>query len=630
MTNSNREQQQQSQKEKTAELAELRQLKERLAINAEWQRSILETAGDAIISFDHEGTILTCNNAAAQMFGYPVEELPGRDATILLPEPDDTGHHLFLNRYFNNSLESGPNSKRDGFGRRRNGSTFPFDCVVSKMSFEGEDIFTAIIRDTSREKALEADRRQAHDEIRQILDTAADGIRIINEDFIVVQANQTFCTLAGTTWDMVVGQKCYKSFPGAACDTAECPVRQIFSGVHHIDCEVDKVRMDGSTVPCLLSVNPFIGTNGELKGIIEDFRDISEIKKTERALLEAGEKAAIASHAKSLFIANMSHELRTPLNSIQGMTYLLERNSLTPEQKKHILQLSQATQSLLAIVDTILDFSSLDREEMTLTHEEFNLENLVEDLESRFSEQCRQKGLVFTASLAKDLPLSLIGDPRRLQQLLSLLIDNGIKFTNRGDIDLIITLDKENEEEILLSFSVKDTGVGMTPEEQVLALEPFTQLDGSSTRFQGGIGLGLSLATKLLFLMNSELLIDSQPGQGSVFSFSLSFRRGAGTEERSKTRLVLQETREEPCDLAEPVKAEQESNQAISLFRELASLLRAADIQSKQVVKVLVACPHTPEIEEKLLLLEKAVTGYDFEQAENILAAIAGKSGFSL
>lgn len=628
MTNGNKKQQQHSQKEtmaELAELAELKLLKERLAVNAQWQRSILETAGDAIISFDREGTILTCNNAAGQMFDYPVEKLPGRDATILLPEPDDTGHHLFLNRFFNNSLESGPDSKRDGFGRRRNGCIFPFNCVISKMSFEGEDIFTAIIRDTSREKVLEADRMQAHDEIRQILDTAADGIRIINEDFIVIQANQTFCTLAGATRDMIVGQKCYKSFPGAACDTADCPITQIFSGVQHIECEVEKVRMDGSTVPCLLSVNPFIGTNGEVKGIIEDFRDISEIKKTERALLEAGEKAAVASHAKSLFIANMSHELRTPLNSIQGMTYLLEKNSLTPEQEKHILQLSQATQSLLAIVDTILDFTSLDHEEITLTHEEFNLGNLVEDLESALSKQCRQKGLVFTASLAKDMPLSLVGDPQRLQQILSLLIDNGIKFTNRGSVDLVITLDKTNEEEIFLSFAVKDTGVGMTPEEQILALDPFTQLDGSATRSQGGVGLGLSLATKLLSCMNSTLLIDSQPGLGSVFSFSLTFGPGAGTEKKSNARPVFQEAKEEPSNFAE-----QESDQAISLFRKLASLLHDADIQSKQVVKMLVACPHTPEIEEKLLLLENAVTGYDFEQAEDILAAIAGKCGFSL
>ena len=614
--------------EESKELAELQQLLKRLENNTSWYRTILETAGEGIISFDDEGTILSFNPAAEQIFGLGADELVGRDISLLLPE-----------------LELKKDGRHQVSGRRGDGSLFPTDCAISTMSFDGHTIYTAILHDVTKQRAIEADRNQAYEQIRQILDTSADGMRIIDRDFIVFQANRTFARLAGLDMAQVIGKKCYEMFPGAACNTPDCPVTRIFSGTGHYRAEVLKRRTDGSWIPCLLSANPYISDTGEVLGVIEDFRDISELKALNEALRTARDKENRASEAKSLFIANVSHELRTPLNSIQGMAYLLACSPLQPEQAKQLQAISLAADRLLELVNDILDFSNLDCGKLQLTHHPFHFDEIAQTLAADFTRQCRQKGLEFIMTVSPQAPRTLIGDGHRLQQVLDHLLANAVKFTSTGHVSMESSLAHAEGEDVVLSFRVEDSGKGMDQKELQLALESFSQVDGSSTRSQGGIGLGLSLVNKLIGIMGGELHIDSMPGQGAIFSFTAAFRLPTGNESTVDPASSRVDEKQPLCHPG-PETAEVTSYQAPTgtagfeedsagelppdLVRQLTDMLRNADIRSKQVLAELARQPHGPEMAEKLRQLEIAVAGYDFERAEELLAKLAPQGVNSL
>lgn len=620
--------------DKEQEMVELKKLQKRLGLNADWYRSILETARDAIISVDHEGTLLTCNRAGQQLFGYGAEELIGRDASMLFPKPDQPEGHQYLDRFLCSHPEGSIEEHSEALGLRKDGSLFPLDSIVGRMSFEGETICTAILRDITWLKKIEAERNLAHEQIKQILDTAADGMRIINGDFVVIQANQTFASLAGLDLKEVIGKKCYESFPGAACDTQGCPVTQIFRGVEHIECEVVKKRMDESEVPCLLSANPYLSETGEILGVIEDVRDITAIKANAVALREAGEEVAKASQVKSLFIANMSHELRTPLNNIQGMTYLLENSPLNPEQQKQLASVIGSTTSLQTMINDILDFSSLDRGELRLKPESFNLMELQDTLTTIFSEQCRQKGLQYSSVIVSEVPVSLFGDSGRLQQVLSHLLANAVKFSNSGDIVLTITVSCAQGRKITLLFTVKDSGQGMDAEEQRLALEFFRQVDGSSTRSQGGVGLGLSLVQKLIDIMGGVLHIDSQAGRGSTFSFTADFARSAGGIKAATAvqghppAAQLPEQREQK----EPIVSTRQPDPALlaRLFPELAKLLQKNDPSARTIFSQIKDKAEMMGQEEDFVQLGQLISRYDFEAALDALSRLAKQQNVSI
>ncbi|HEY0845262.1 MAG TPA: CHASE domain-containing protein [Noviherbaspirillum sp.] len=281
------------------------------------------------------------------------------------------------------------------------------------------------------------------------------------------------------------------------------------------------VRSDGSRLPVQLTISAIRGVRGEITGYVGIARDITEERRTKEELEAAMRQAESASQAKSNFVANMSHELRTPMNAVLGMAYLMGNTPLSPDQHKYLDMIRTSGQSLLNILNDILDFSKIEAGRMELSPVRFGLDDVLNAMTTIVGINAGEKDLELSLGVDPDVPAWLIGDALRLQQVLVNLAGNAIKFTPRGEVTILVDLAERTEQTAMLRIRVRDTGIGMTDEQQKGLFSAFYQADSSTTRRFGGTGLGLAISSRLVDMMGGRIDVKSTLGKGSEFTVTL-------------------------------------------------------------------------------------------------------------
>jgi PAS domain S-box-containing protein len=356
-----------------------------------------------------------------------------------------------------------------------------------------------------------------------------------------VRFNKAGERLLGYPREEFIGKDVHDMFPKDEADFFALKDRAVLESRQMVDVPEEPVHTrHGPRLVHTMKI-PILDVHGVPQFLLGISRDITEQKQADEELrrhrehledmilertaelVVAKEQADAANQAKSDFLANMSHEIRTPMNAILGMSYLALQSGLDPQQLHYVQRVHGAAESLLGIINDILDFSKIEAGKLDIEAIPFNLGDVMDGLANLVGISAEEKGLELLFAQPPDLPMALVGDPSRLGQVLLNLGFNAVKFTARGEVVVGVDVVERSDTAVRLRFEVRDTGIGMTPEQQRRLFQPFSQADASTSRRYGGTGLGLAISRHLVRLMGGEIEVDSTHGTGSRFHFSLRF-----------------------------------------------------------------------------------------------------------
>ncbi len=491
--------------------------------DAALRNAVIDAALDCIIMMDQDGRIVEFNPAAEKVFGYSRDEAIGAKlADLVVPEDLRGAHSSGLSRYLKTGEHKVLNQRVEVPAVNKAGDKLLVELAISPVEFDGQTFFSGYLRDITEANAAREKLRASEERFQSLFELSPDAIVVINSKGEIVDANSRACEVVGLEKSALLKKSALEFVPEDQLPHASGGMMSAAEG-DTVKVQVDFLNASGARIPTeVVGCQIDTETGPVFHGVV---RDISERIASENQLRMAKEAAEQANAAKSDFLANMSHEVRTPLNGVIGSLSLIDRSDLDTERASLIKTAERSAETLLTLIDDVLDLSRIEAGEIDLEESPFAPSEFSTIITELFAPAADKKSVDLTTRL--NVPEGLMkADIGKIRQVLVNLVGNALKFTQRGQVHVGIEY-LGNDAEGELKFEVRDTGIGISKSDQVRLFDRFKQADSSRSKAHGGAGLGLAICKELVAIMDGTISVSSAPGVGSTFSFSVPVRRSA-------------------------------------------------------------------------------------------------------
>jgi PAS domain S-box-containing protein len=499
-------------------------------------KNLVEDSGVGLLTTDLNGNITFINKRITGFTGFEREEIIGRHFSSLVEQEwaqmiiDDFKKHFQVKEYEWN-IEFPLKVKSGDIIWVEQSSTVLFEDGQPRG-------FQSILKDTTEKRRIETELKKIGEEreetqfrLQSILDNTPLIIFIKDLEGRHLLANKSYREAFDFTRDQIIGKTDFELVDEKDAARYKEIDEYVIREQKNVEIE-ETIQQNGITKNLLIVKFPLFDKDNNLYGIGGIASDITERYLYGMHLIEAKSKAENAEQLQEQFLANMSHEIRTPMNGIIGMTNILMSTSLNEEQKDFVNVIKKSSDSLLVLMNDILDLSKIKAGKLRIEKIDFRLRETLEQTINTFRVLIKEKGITLRVSVDLDVPDSLTGDPHRLNQILNNLLSNAIKFTSKGEINLEIKAGKKYKNEVGLTFSVSDTGIGIPQEKLEHIFESFSQAESGTSRKFGGSGLGLTITKKLIEMQEGSIKVTSQPGKGTTFTFTIHYDIATHTVEK--------------------------------------------------------------------------------------------------
>lgn len=593
----------------------IRRLVNTLVDLEEQSRLILSSVNDGIVGVDQDSQTIFVNHAVSSLLGYTSEELYNQSLHNLIHYKHSNGreHSIENCPVIQTTHDGEPRTVEDDVLWRKDGTPVPVEYDTTPIYRDNKLVGAVMVfRDITARRATENALREASYQQQAIFDSATIGIAFM-QGRTFRKCNLKFYELVGYNQDELIGQTTRCLYLNSDVYNE---VGQAYANLKHGEIyqrTIEFQRKDRSRFWCHLSGSIIIPGNLSY-GTVWTLRDITLEREALESLQRSKNMAETAMRMKSEFLANMSHEIRTPMNAIIGLSsHLIVDTELTSHQHDCLQRIEDSSQHLLSILNNIIDLSRIEAGKMTMDQREFKLSKIFDIVAGEIAAKSRAKGLKFSYVVAPEVPNDLIGDASQLKRILVNYADNAIKFTEQGEISLHVGVREQGDQDVLLHCAVRDTGLGLTEKQQQQLFLDFSQVDASITRHFGGVGMGLIITKRLVESMGGEVGVNSVPGQGSTFWFTV--RLGLGSAKFHDHQETTMQAPGQIPQIVTPPNLIVDEERVKEVCANLIARLADEDFEAHRIFEANAELLQTALGDENYREIKDGIHQFDFEKA---------------